>query len=584
MNSKKILSYKERQLLLNDQPIQLISGAIHYFRSMPEDWVDYLAKLKACGFNTVETYLPWNLHEPEEGVYDFEGLANVEKFFEIAHSLGLYVIARPSPYICAEWEFGGLPYWLLKDHNINIRTYDKKFIEKIDAYYDVLIPKLTPFLSTNGGPIIAVQIENEYGSFGNDKQYLNYLKDSLLQRNVDVLLFTSDGPTDWMLTGGTVQDVLPTVNFGSRQEESFEMLEKHAGAVPHIVMEYWNGWFDHWKEKHHTRNVDEAVDIFKEMLYNGASVNFYMFHGGTNFGFYNGANCGEQYDPTITSYDYDAPLTEAGDITEKYIKLKNVIEEYTGIDAGPIPENSKKLAYGAVQLSQSKQLFDALNQLSSPLRSPQPLTMEKANQDYGFISYRTILPKNMGTGPIRIDRVADRAHIFINQEFKGIIDRWEQQEIDIHVGENDVQLDILVENMGRVNYGEKMFDPKGIVSGVRFKGQFIFDWEIYTLPLTNIEQLSFNQLQPLRKNEPTFYKGTLTIDEVADTFIEVPSGEKGVIFINGFNIGRYWSVGPQETYYVPSSILRKGTNEVIVFELDAEKLQTVQFTDVHRLG
>ncbi|WP_274308213.1 glycoside hydrolase family 35 protein [Solibacillus daqui] len=584
MNSKKLLSYKGKQLFLNEQPIQLISGAIHYFRSMPEDWVDYLTKLKACGFNTVETYLPWNLHEPEEGVYNFEGLANVEKFFEIAHSLGLYVIARPSPYICAEWEFGGLPYWLLKDHNINIRTYDKKFIEKIDAYYDVLIPKLVPFLSTNGGPIIAVQIENEYGSFGNDKQYLNYLKDALQQRNVDVLLFTSDGPTDWMLTGGTVQDVLPTVNFGSRQAESFEVLEKHAGSVPHIVMEYWNGWFDHWNNGHHTRNVDEAVDIFKEMLYNGASVNFYMFHGGTNFGFYNGANCGEKYNPTITSYDYDAPLTEAGDITEKYLKLKNVIEEYTGIDAGPVPDNSRKMAYGTVQLSQSTQLFDALNQLSTPIRSPQPLTMEKANLDYGFILYRTILPKNMGAGSIRIDNVADRAHIFINQEFKGIIARWDQQEIDIHVGENDVQLDILVENLGRVNYGEKMFDPKGIVKGVRFKGQFIFDWEIYTLPLTNIEQLSFNPLQPVRKNEPTFYKGTLTLNEVADTFIEVPSGGKGVIFINGFNIGRYWSVGPQETYYVPSSILRKGTNEVIVFELDAEELQTVQFTDIHRLG
>lgn len=467
---------------------------------------------------------------------------------------------------------------------MQIRTYDEKFLAKVDAYYDVIIPKLTPYLSTNGGPIIAVQIENEYGSYGNDKQYLNYLKDALIQRNIDVLLFTSDGPADMMLAGGMVQDVLPTVNFGSRPTESFAMLEKHAGAVPHIVMEYWNGWFDHWKEEHHTRNVDDAVDIFKEMLHNGASVNFYMFHGGTNFGFYNGANFGDKYEPTITSYDYDAPLTEAGDITEKYLKLKQVIEEYTGIDAGPVPENSKKLAYGEVGLTACTQLFDALDQLSSPLRSPQPLTMEKANQDYGFILYRTILPKNMGNGPIRIDGIADRAHIFVNQQFKGMIDRWEQQEIDIHVGENAVQLDIFVENLGRVNYGEKMFDPKGIVNGVRFERQLLFDWEIYTLPLTNIEQLSFNLLQPVRKNEPTFYKGTFTIDEVADTFIEVPSGEKGVLFINGFNIGRYWSVGPQETYYVPSSILRKGLNEVIVFELHAENVQTVQFTAVHRLG
>lgn len=579
-----MLTYDGKQLLLDHQPIQLISGAIHYFRSMPEDWKDYLTKLKACGFNTVETYLPWNLHEPEEGVFNFDGLANVIEFFEIAHSLGMYVIARPSPYICAEWEFGGLPYWLLKDRNLQIRTYDEKFLEKVDTYYDELIPKLVPLLCTNGGPIIAMQIENEYGSFGNDKKYLTYLKDALIKRHVDVLLFTSDGPTDMMLTGGMVEDVLPTVNFGSRPKESFAKLEQHAGDVPHIVMEYWNGWFDHWKEEHHTRDVDDAVDIFKEMLHSGASVNFYMFHGGTNFGFYNGANFGDKYEPTITSYDYDAPLTEAGDITEKYKKLKQIIEDYTGIDAGPIPGNSRKIGYGTVKLSSAVSLYDALPQLTTSFRSVQPITMEKANQDYGFILYRTILPKHMGKGPIRIDGVGDRALIFIDQQYKGIIDRWEQQEINIQVDDNDVQLDILVENLGRVNYGEKMNDPKGIVNGVRFERQLLFDWEISNLPLTNIDSLTFNGASSSQPSIPTFLKGEFEVEDIADTFIEVTDGEKGVIFINGFNIGRYWSVGPQKTYYVPATLLRKGKNEVIIFELHAQQVQSVHFTAHHNLG
>lgn len=579
------LSYRGRQFYIGEEPIQLISGAIHYFRMLPKDWYDRLYKLKACGFNTVETYIPWNLHEPEENEFNFTGLANFEKFISIADSLDLLVILRPSPYICAEWEFGGLPYWLLKDSNINLRSYDTKFLEKVSNYYDTLIPKIIPYLSTNDGPVIAMQIENEYGSYGNDAAYLSFLKEALISRGVDVLLFTSDGPTDMMLTGGSIKDVLPTVNFGSRASESFIKLEEHAGEVPHFVMEYWNGWFDHWMEQHHTRDVDDAVQVFKDMLYSGASVNFYMFHGGTNFAFYNGANFGTKYEPTITSYDYDAPLTEAGDITDKYIKLKKVIEDYTGKDFGPLPSNTVKTSYGEINLTEHTSLFDILTKISNPIKSAQPLSMEKTGQDYGFILYRTMLPKKMGTGPLRIDGIGDRAHIFLDGNFIGMIDRFDNQEISITIDEKQVQLDIFVENLGRINYGEKLKDPKGIVNGVRFERQLLFDWEIYNLPLTNIDAIPFDcHTLKTVANHPTFYQGTFHVDIINDTFIEVINGEKGCIFVNGFNIGRYWNVGPQETYYVPKSLLLQGENKIVVFELHAEQLTTVLSTELHRLG
>src|SRR5690625_17290 len=298
---------------------------MHYFRIVPEYWEDRLLKLKACGFNCVETYIPWNLHEPKEGEFNFSGIANIEEFINVAEKVGLHVIVRPSPYICAEWEFGGLPSWLLADRNMRIRSFYKPFLDKVDRYFDELLARLRPLQSTNGGPIIAMQIENEYGSFGNDKQYLEYMRDGMIERGIDVLLFTSDGPTDLMLQGGTIDNVLATVNFGSRPKQGFEILQKHFPNTPNIVMEYWNGWFDHWGEEHHTRDPQDAADTFSEMIESGASVNFYMFHGGTNFGFFNGANHGGKYEPTVTSYDYDCPISETGDLTPKFYAVREAV-------------------------------------------------------------------------------------------------------------------------------------------------------------------------------------------------------------------------------------------------------------------
>ena len=577
------LKVEGNQLVINNEPVQLISGAIHYFRVVPEYWEDRLLKLKACGFNCVETYVPWNLHEPKEGEFNFEGIANIEEFIRIAERIGLHVIVRPSPYICAEWEFGGLPSWLIADSNMRFRSFYEPYLKKVDNYYDVLLKKLVPLLTTNGGPIIAMQIENEYGSFGNDKKYLNYVKDSMIERGIDVLLFTSDGPTDLMLQGGSVDDILATVNFGSRPAEAFDKLQEYFPNTPNIVMEYWNGWFDHWGEEHHERDPAETAATFAEMLERGDSVNFYMFHGGTNFGFYNGANYGDEYQPTVTSYDYDCPVSETGDITPKFHAVREAIAKHKDIGDLILPEPIPKMNYGQVEMTESVQLFDALEMISQPIQRANPETMEKLGQAYGFTLYRTFLEGPKEEAELIIQKVRDRALVFIDNEYKGVIDRWKNNTISFAVPKKGVQIDLLVENMGRINYGPRMNDPKGITEGVRFERQFLFDWTMYPLPMDNLQSLSFegNAEKP---NGPAFYKGAFNVDEIGDTFVELPGWVKGFVVVNGFNLGRYWEIGPQETLYLPGPLLKKGENEIIVFELHGPEVQEVFLIDTHKLG
>ncbi|WP_413375542.1 glycoside hydrolase family 35 protein [Alkalihalobacillus sp. 1P02AB] len=576
------LSVVGKDFYLEGEKIQLLSGAIHYFRVVPEYWEDRLRKLKAAGFNCVETYVPWNLHEPKEGSYFFSGIADIEEFIRTAEYVGLYVIVRPSPYICAEWEFGGLPSWLLADDNMRLRCSYEPFFKNIDRYYDVLIEKIVPYQYSNGGPILAVQIENEYGSYGNDKAYLNYLKEALITRGIDVLLFTSDGPTERMLDGGAVDGVLPTVNFGSKPTEYFNVLQKYFPDIPNFCMEYWNGWFDHWGEKHHTRDVEDAVQTFEEMLKQGASVNFYMFHGGTNFGFYNGANYGEKYQPTITSYDYDSPLSEAGEYTPKYHQIRSLVAQYKNEELPDLPSLVEKKKYGKVTLNQSFNLFSTLKDISEPIQSIYPETMEKLGQAYGFILYRTTVNGTGSKVKLSIQDVRDRALVYINEEFQGVIERWGDDVLEVELPDGEVQVDLLVENLGRINYGSKLKDPKGITEGVRLDYQFIFGWTIYLLPLTNLEGLS--NTTEVKTNQPCFYKGEFEVDEVGDTFVDTRGWKKGVVFINGFNLGRYWEIGPQQTLYLPGPLLKNGKNELILFELHGIARPEVSLIDTPILG
>ncbi len=567
---------KGNRFYYENEPIQLRSGAIHYFRVVPEYWEHRLRHLIACGMNTVETYVAWNVHEPKEGQFVFDGIADLEAFVRLAGSLGLHVIVRPSPYICAEWEFGGLPGWLLKNGDIRLRCADDAFLEKVDAYFDELLPRLKPLLCTNGGPIIAMQIENEYGSYGSDKAYLQHMKDGMIRRGMDVLLFTSDGPEDFMLRGGTLDGVLATVNFGSGTQKAFETLRKHQPEGPLMVMEFWDGWFDRWLGPHHTRPASEIVAELEQMLDLEASFNFYMFHGGTNFGFMNGANHVNFYEPTITSYDYSALLTENGETTEAYRAVRELLTERLNLTLPEPPEANPTAAYGRVALNEQAELFGQAEALSGgAIRSATPEPMERVGQEYGFILYSTRVGAEHHGGKLILQDAHDRAIVFADGEQIGLVNRWEEQPgIELHIPEEGIALDILVENMGRINYGPLMRDRKGITEGVRVGNQFLHGWEIRPLPLDDLSAIAFAENKAVSGSgdektgsRPAFYRGIFDTQEPADTFIRTDGWGKGAVWINGFALGRYWQAGPTKTLYVPAPLLRRGENEIVVFEL-----------------
>lgn len=602
-----------------NEPITLRSGAIHYFRVVPEYWEDRLRKLMAVGFNTVETYVAWNVHEPKEGTFAFDGIADLEAFVKLAGSLGLHVIVRPSPYICAEWEFGGLPAWLLENGDIRLRVSDPAFLKKVDAYFDELLPRLVPLLSTNGGPIIAMQIENEYGSYGADHAYLEYLRDGMIRRGIDVLLFTSDGPETAMLRAGSVEGILATVNFGSRTRQAFEVLRKHQPEGPLMVMEFWDGWFDRWLAPHNTRPSSEIVTELEQMLELQASFNFYMFHGGTNFGFMNGANHVNYYEPTVNSYDYNAILSEDGEPTETYFAVRKLLSERLGLTPPDLPAPLPKKAYGRVELTGSTPLFENADALSGgAIQSVCPEPMEKVGQAYGFILYTTTIGDEHNGGNLILQEVRDRALVFADGQQIGLVSRWEPQpgiKLNVPTGTR-VRLDILVENMGRINYGPLMRDRKGITEGIRVGNQFLHDWEIRPLPLSDLSSLEFAPLSQegqaaehrskagtgdeysaegwgeTSDATPAFYRGTFNAADTADTFIRTDGWAKGVVWINGFLLGRYWQAGPTKTLYVPAPLLRSGENEIIVFELhgfggtadSGTQTPFVELTDIPDLG
>lgn len=564
---------------LDGQPFKIISGAIHYFRVVPEYWRDRLEKLRLMGCNTVETYVAWNFHEPQEGDYYFEGHHNLRNFIQTAHEVGLYVILRPAPYICAEWEFGGLPYWLLQDSKMKLRCNYPPFMDKIQAYFHQLFPQILDLQVTQGGPIILMQLENEYGGYANDKDYLQQLAQMMKQAGVEVPLVTSDGPWHDMLENGSLPDIaLPTINCGSKIQEHFQRLRAfHGKKRPLMVMEFWIGWFDAWGDQaHHTTSIQEAAQELQAILTEG-SVNIYMFHGGTNFGFTNGANYYDHLAPDVTSYDYDALLTEDGEITPKYQAFQKVISQYTTLPKFELSTKILKKDYGRLHASQQVSLFNTLDSLTSPIHSPYPLTMEDINQGSGYIYYQSEIGKARPIEDFRLISCMDRANIFINQQ---LIATQYDHEIGVSqafdLSDTHNQLGILVENMGRVNYSVKMnHQQKGIKDGVLINGAFQSQWAIYPLPMDNLTAIDFSQ--DYQVGQPSFSRFFLEIDEVGDTFIELPDWGKGFITVNGFNIGRFWSVGPQTRYYIPGPILKVGKNEIIIFESDGLVGESIVF-------
>ena len=570
---------------LNGEPFRIISGAIHYFRVPAEYWRDRLTKLRACGFNTVETYISWNLHEMNEGEFDYSGMLDFEKFLEIAQELGLYAIVRPGPYICSEWDFGGLPWWLLKNDSINLRCMDKAYIAAVDRFFDSLIPRLAKHQLTNGGNVILVQVENEYGSYGDDSEYIRYIADGLRSRGITVPLFTSDGAEYQMLTGGTLPDIHKTANFGSRAKEQFDFLRKYQPDGPLMCAEYWNGWFDHWGEEHHSRDPQDAAASLDEILSLGASVSAYMFHGGTNFGYMNGANCYGSYEPTVSSYDDDAPLNENGEPTEKYYKFKEVVSKYAPIPDIEMPEPIKKKRYGEIAFTQSARLFDNLDVLSKPVESVTPLTMEKLGCGYGFVLYKTVVRGPREAQEVRLQEVHDRGYIYRDEKFVGIQYRNdEKNQCKIAIDPQGNELAVLVENMGRVNYGANLKDPKGITQGIGFGNNFVYHWQNYPLPLDDISKVRFSDGAAVFDGTPLFLKAEIELDECCDTFVKLPGFKKGIIIVNNRVLSRYWEKGPQRSAYLPAPFLKKGKNEIVILELEGFDKPSVLLDDQPDLG
>jgi beta-galactosidase len=574
-----MLTISSNQFLLDNNPFRVLSGAMHYFRVPCEYWDDRLEKARLMGLNTIETYVAWNLHEPRPGEFHFDGNLDVKTFIKKAAAHGLKVILRPGPYICSEWDFGGLPAWLLKDPNMRVRSSYAPFLKAVDRFFEKLLKPLIPLQYTHGGPIIMVQVENEYGSYGDDKVYLAHLRDLYKKLGIVEFLFTSDGERGRNLKAGMLDGTFATVNFDFGPEGAFKTLREHQPDGPLMCTEFWDGWFDHWNLWHNTRPAGRVARTFERMLKAGASVNLYMWHGGTNFGFMNGANhVFGKYLPIVSSYDYDAPLSEAGDLTKKYMAMRKVIGKYAPLPDAPLPAPSPKLHLEDIPVTEAIPLWKALPALSKPIKLVNPESMESLDQDYGYILYRTHLP-GAESGRLAIKDLHDRAQVFVNGKAIGVLRRNRPgQKLRVVVPREGAQLDILVENMGRVNFGAELMDRKGILGGVLLDDHYVFGWEAYCLPLQDPTALEFKPVGASLQ-EPAFYRARFTVDQPLDTFLKVPGWTKGVAWVNGFNLGRYWKVGPQQALYVPGVYLKRGQNELILFEQHSARKLQVDFSD-----
>lgn len=607
-NVKNGLSDSENHFTLNNKKIVIFSGAIHYFRVPQDYWRDRLKKLKAAGLNTVETYVPWNLHEPTSGCYDFgnggtdfEYFLNLKKYLQTAQEEDLFVIVRPGPYICSEWDFGGMPSWLLRENDLKLRTSDENFLKYVRRYFKVLFEILTPLQFNNGGPIIAFQIENEYGNVKKinediDRKYLEQLKEIFIENGVIELIFTSDTPSNGNY--GSLPGILYTANFQRDAKMELDLLIQYQPNKPLMVMEYWTGWFDHWTETHHTRDNDEFRNVLEDILKYSASVNFYMFHGGTNWGFLNGANIIDDstkqisgYLPDTSSYDYDAPLTENGHYTKKYYYLKELIKSHASLETllPNLPPEIECIQYEAVKITSQLSLNEIIQQ-TNVVRSDKLLPMEllpinnNSGQSYGYIVYRKLHLNIRKNSILKIEgHVCDTVLVLINGQLKSNIlmksddlngfGYWRLKDSTLNLGNEeykDATLELIVENWGRNNFGKlNQFDQKkGLWQGnVLINEINISDWQIVPL---EFKKKWTNNLKNWHEYEPiigpSLYKGLLTIDEPKDTFINMQDWKKGIIIVNGFVLSRYLHLGPQQTAYLPAPLLKKGDNDLIIFE------------------
>ncbi|WP_144804556.1 beta-galactosidase family protein [Curtobacterium sp. BH-2-1-1] len=581
----------DTDFLLDGEPHRVLSGAIHYFRVHPDLWQDRIRKAKLMGLNTVETYVAWNAHAPRPGEFDLTGGLDLGRFLDLVAAEGMHAIVRPGPYICAEWTNGGLPYWLFTDGTVGVRRDEPGFLAAVQDYLEQLAPVLVPRQIDHGGPIVLVQVENEYGAYGSDPVYLTKLEQ--MHRDIGLTVpFTSvDQPMGTMLEDGSLPSLHKTGSFGSRSAARLERLRQAQPTGPLMCSEFWDGWFDSWGEHHHTTPAADSAADLDVLLAAGGSVNVYMFHGGTNFGFTNGANDKGVYRPIATSYDYDAPLDEAGRPTDKFHAFRAVIERYapvpplpasmqpggsgrlsedgSGLEARPAPATDV-----AVRLDRVASLRSLLPALTGWTTHDEPPTFDALGAASGFVLYRTEVDLPTG-GVLTVgDEVRDRAVVTVDGVVVGVLER-EHHDRAIALPPVTGTLELLVEDQGRVDYGPRIGEPKGLLGGVAVDGVPVARWSASPLALDPIAPAALAQLAETAPTDgdvlagPVFAAGSFELTEPGDRYLSLDGFRKGVAWVNGFCLGRYWSRGPQRTLAVPGPVLRAGRNEVVVFEVHA---------------
>jgi len=562
--------------LLDGKPFQMISGELHYPRVPREAWRARMKMAKAMGLNTIGTYVYWNVHEPEKGHYDFSGNNDIAAFVNTAREEGLWVVLRPSPYVCAEWEFGGYPYWLQEEKGLVVRSKEQKYLQAYRNYIKEIGKQLAPLQVNHGGNILMVQVENEYGSYSNDKEYLDINRKIFQEAGFDGLLYTCD--PEPAIKDGHLPGLLPAINGIDDPAKVKQLIRTwHNGKGPFYIAEWYPAWFDWWGTKHHTIPYEKYLGRLDSVLAAGISINMYMFHGGTTRGFMNGANYNDQnpYEPQISSYDYDAPLDEAGNATEKFMKFREVISRHLPADQvlPEVPAARPVIEIPAIRFTQTRSLFDLL---PKPVNNKMPLTFEDLGQAYGWVLYRTTLNGGQA-GLLKIKALRDYALVFINGKRAGVLDRrLYQDSLQVKLPKGKVTLELLVENLGRINFGPYLLqNKKGITEKVLLNDKELLNWQQFRLPFDTLPAGKAKAYSLTRGNAPVLKEGTFVLSKTGDTYLDMSSWGKGTVWINGHNLGRYWEIGPQQTIYVPAEWLKAGENHIAVLELLKPGVETL---------
>jgi len=584
--AKPLLSVEGDQLLRAGRPHRILAGSMHYFRVHPDLWADRLRRIAAMGMNTVDTYVAWNFHRQlESDPHDFRGWRDIGRFVRLAQEQGLDVIVRASPYICAEWDNGGLPAWVTARTGTRVRSSEPEFLALVAEWFDHLLPELVDLQAGVGGPIVAFQVENEYGSFGDDARYLEWMRDALVDRGVSELLYTADGPTDLMLEGGTIPGVLAAVTLGTDPDGARRLLRDHSRNEPFLCAEYWNGWFDHWGKAHNTRSVDSAGHTLRNILELG-SVSVYMAHGGTNFGLWSGANEDDgRLMPTVTSYDSHAPIAEDGTLTPKFHAFRELFAEFGGSTSTALPAARTTVAPATVTLAKGPSLLTLAKAATAPVSHPDPRGFDDLGLASGLVHYRArpVIPP--GETTLTIAGLHDRAIVLLDGELLGTSCD-PIAVFPLSGAGRAVQVDIIVESEGRINYGPLLGQGKGILDHVRIERRKVHGWEMRPLPLDRWTGAELGlAAQPATDHAigPRFAFGSVFLDDAADAHLAIPGAERGFVWINGFLLGRYRAEGPQETLYIPSPLLRAGENSLVVLDL-AEAPVVAELRDEPTLG